>query len=88
MSRRVALVRTDVSEESFASLIRVTRISELRTLAELRLLLTVNVVPQLADFCHPDDGGVMFLGNVGPYNSHSALTSQKTTFFIGTAVKT
>jgi hypothetical protein len=33
MLRRVALVRTDVSEELSASIIRVTRISELGTLA-------------------------------------------------------
>jgi hypothetical protein len=33
MSRRVALIRTDVSEELSASIIRVTRIDELRTLA-------------------------------------------------------
>jgi hypothetical protein len=33
MVRRVALVRTDVSEESIASIIRVTRIGELGTLA-------------------------------------------------------
>jgi hypothetical protein len=33
MLRRVALVRTDVSEEPSASIIRVTRISELETLA-------------------------------------------------------
>jgi hypothetical protein len=31
MLRRVALVRTDVSEEGSASIIRVTRIAELRT---------------------------------------------------------
>jgi hypothetical protein len=33
MLRRVALVRTDVSEELSASIIRVTRIGELQTLA-------------------------------------------------------
>jgi hypothetical protein len=33
MLRRVALVRTDFSEELIASIIRVTRIGELRTLA-------------------------------------------------------
>jgi hypothetical protein len=33
MLRRVALVRTEVSEEFSASFIRVTRISELETLA-------------------------------------------------------
>jgi hypothetical protein len=41
MLRRVALVRTDVSEESVASIIRVTRIGELGT-------MTVNAnVPSL-----------------------------------------
>jgi hypothetical protein len=56
MLRRVALVRTDVSEELSASFIRVTRIGELgttlavtsnrRTLRSVRrLLVTVSVVP-------------------------------------------
>jgi hypothetical protein len=58
MLRRVALVRTDASEERTASIIRVTRIGELRTLAVTsnrrklgrntsvrRLLVTANVVP-------------------------------------------
>jgi hypothetical protein len=48
MLRRVALVRTDVSEELSASFIRVTRIGELgRTLAVTvrRCLATANVVP-------------------------------------------
>jgi tRNA A37 threonylcarbamoyladenosine dehydratase len=53
MLRRVALVRTDVSEKLSASLIRVTRIGELGTLAitsNLRtsvrqLLVTATVVP-------------------------------------------
>jgi hypothetical protein len=50
MLRRVALIRTDVSEESIASAIRVARIGELGTLAvtsNRRTLLrnTVNVVP-------------------------------------------
>jgi hypothetical protein len=40
---RVSLVRTDVSEELSASIIKVTRISELGT--TLALLVTVNVVP-------------------------------------------
>jgi hypothetical protein len=40
MLRRVALVRTDVSEEPSASFIRVTRIGELR-----RLLVTATAVP-------------------------------------------
>jgi hypothetical protein len=52
--RRVALVRTDVSEEPGASFIRVTKIGELgttpavtsnRTTLLRRLLVTANVVP-------------------------------------------
>jgi hypothetical protein len=56
MLRRVALVRTDVSEEIRASIIRVTRIGELGTTVAVtsnrhklrrncRLLVTANVVP-------------------------------------------
>jgi hypothetical protein len=53
MLRRVALVRTDVSEELSASIIRVTRIGELGTLAVTssnslsvrRLLVGASVVP-------------------------------------------
>jgi hypothetical protein len=57
MLRRVALVRTDVSEEHNASIIRVTRIGELGTTLPVtsrllvfprsvrRLLVTANVVP-------------------------------------------
>jgi hypothetical protein len=46
MLRRVALVRTDVSEELSASFIRVTRIGVLgTTLAVTRLLVTASVVP-------------------------------------------
>jgi hypothetical protein len=47
MLRRVGFVRTDVSEELSASIIRVTRIGELGTLAVRfrRLLVTANVVP-------------------------------------------
>jgi hypothetical protein len=51
MLRRVVLVRTDVSEEHIASIIRVSRISELRTLAgtnNLSKLRRNNVVPRLA----------------------------------------
>jgi hypothetical protein len=54
MLRRVALVRTDVSAESIASIIRVTRISELATTlavrSVLRLLLIANVVSS-SPFC-------------------------------------
>jgi hypothetical protein len=48
MLRRVALVRTDVSEELSASIIMVTRIGEPGTLAVRivrQLLVTANVVP-------------------------------------------
>jgi hypothetical protein len=43
MLRRVALVRTDVSEEPSASFIRVTRIGELGT--TLAVTVTASVVP-------------------------------------------
>jgi hypothetical protein len=49
MLTRVALVRTDVSEERSASIIMVTRIGEQGTMLTVRsvrcLLLTANVVP-------------------------------------------
>jgi hypothetical protein len=57
MLRRVGLVRTYVSEELSAFIIRMTRIGELGT---------------LADSCHPDDGGAKVLRNVGSYKSHTA----------------
>jgi hypothetical protein len=46
MLRRVALLRTDVSEELSASFIRVTRIDETRNLRSVRrLLVAASVVP-------------------------------------------
>jgi hypothetical protein len=45
MLRRVALVRTDVSDELSPSFIRVTRIGELGTTLAVRLLDTASVVP-------------------------------------------
>jgi hypothetical protein len=66
MLRRVALVRTDVSEELGASFIRVTIIGELGTLAVTSNQRTL----------HPDEGGAKFLRNIGSYKSHTALTSQ------------
>jgi hypothetical protein len=80
---RVALVRADVSEELSASIIRVARIGELGT----TLLLTTNVVP----------GSPILVTLMMEALSSSerqflqeprGLTSQKTTFFIVTAVKT
>jgi hypothetical protein len=63
MLRRVALVRTDVTEELSASFIRVTRICELGTtlagtsnrrtlLSVRRLLVTASYVPLLPHSCH------------------------------------
>jgi hypothetical protein len=46
MIRRVALIRTDVSVELSASIIRVTRINELGTTRQL--LVTASVVPSSA----------------------------------------
>jgi hypothetical protein len=57
MLHRVALVRTDVLEELSPSIIRVTRIGELRMFTDSYL---------------PDDGGAKFLQNVGFYKSHTA----------------
>jgi hypothetical protein len=45
MLRRVALVRTDVSEELSAFIIRVTRISELGTTLAITSNRTANIVP-------------------------------------------
>jgi hypothetical protein len=57
MLRRVALGRTDVSEERSASVIRVTRISELGTTLFLRsvrrLLVTASVVPSSPILVNP-----------------------------------
>jgi hypothetical protein len=57
MLRRVALVRTGVSEELSVSFIRV-RTDELGT----KLTVTSN----------PDEGGAKFLRNVCSYKSHTA----------------
>jgi hypothetical protein len=59
MLRRVALLRTDVSEELSVSFIRVTRIGEIGT--------TLAVTSKFTDSCHPDEGGAKFLRNVGSY---------------------
>jgi hypothetical protein len=67
MLRRVALVRTDVSEERIASTIMVTRISELGT--------TLTVTSDWSTLQRNT-----FLRNVRSYKSHS-VTSQNTAFF-------
>jgi hypothetical protein len=69
MLGRVALVRTDVSEELSASFIRVTRIGELAT----TLAVTSNrrtLRRNTWHSCHSDDGGATFPRNVGSYKSH------------------
>jgi hypothetical protein len=81
MLRRVALVRTDVSEELSASIVRVTRIGVLGT-----ALAVTNVVPSssvLVTFTMEalSSSENRFLQE--PYG----VTSQKTPFFIVTAVK-
>jgi hypothetical protein len=64
MLHRVALVRTDVSEELSASFIRVTRIGELG--------MTLAVTNNRRTLTHPDEGGSKYLRNVGSYKSHTA----------------
>jgi hypothetical protein len=66
MLRRVALIRTDVSTELSASIIKVT-IGELGT----TLAVTSNL-RTLCDSCHPNEGGAKFLRNIGSYKSHTA----------------
>jgi hypothetical protein len=71
MLRHVVLVRTDVSEESSASIIKVTRIGELGTtlaVTSKRSLLLRDAIHSR----HPDDGGAMFLRSVCSYMSHMA----------------
>jgi hypothetical protein len=94
MLRRVALVRTDVSEELGASFIRVTRIGELGTTLSSdlvflrsvrRLLVTASVVPNspiLVALIREALSLSRFL------QEPHGVTSQKTPFFIVTVVKT
>jgi hypothetical protein len=81
MLRRLALVRTDVSEELSATFIRVTRIGEIWTTLAVcqaylrsvcRLLVTARVIPSSPESCHPDEGGAKFLRNDDCYKSHTA----------------
>jgi hypothetical protein len=64
MLRRVALVRTDVTEEPIASITRVTRIGELGT--------TLTATSNRRTLRHPDEGGARLLRNVSSYKSHTA----------------
>jgi hypothetical protein len=73
MWRRVALVRTDISEDRIASIIRV------------KLLVTSNV-PSSPIF-HCNDGGDT-LSEMSFLQGPQGVTSQKTAYFIVTAVRT
>jgi hypothetical protein len=67
--RRVALVRTDVSEEPGASFIRVTKIGALGT----KLDVTSNRrTPRRNTTWYFFAGGAKFLRNAGCYKSHTA----------------
>jgi hypothetical protein len=70
MLRRVALVRTDISEELSASIVKATRICKLGA----TLVVTSNRRTLLRNTysCHPDDGGAKFLRNVCSYKNHTA----------------
>jgi hypothetical protein len=68
--RRVALVRTDVSDEPGAYFIRVTKICELGTTqAATSNRVRCEEIPSGISF---DEGGARFLRNVGSYKSHTA----------------
>jgi hypothetical protein len=71
MLHRVAHIRTGVTEQLIASIIRVTRIGELGMLAVTSNWSTLqrNTV---IESCLPDDGGDTFLQNVGSHKSHTA----------------
>jgi hypothetical protein len=84
MLRHVALVRTDVSEESRVSIIRVTRIGKLGTTLAVtsnRRTLWRNTMSHsislFTDSCNPDDRGATFLQNVGSYKSHTVKHPRK-----------
>jgi hypothetical protein len=67
--RRMVLVRTYVSEERNASLIRVTRIGDLGTTSAV----SNNRRTQRRNIsCHPDGVGDTFLRNVDSNKSHTA----------------
>jgi N12 class adenine-specific DNA methylase len=66
MLHLLALVGTDMLAELIASIMRVTRIGKLGT------TLAVTSNRKLTDSCHCDNGGSMFLQNVGSYKSHMA----------------
>jgi hypothetical protein len=87
MLRRVALVRTDVSEELCASIIRVTRIGDLGTTLHFvflhsvrRLLVTDNVILQYQMDLNQHIS--VLSGNYDAYNIFTALTAIKHCFVL------
>jgi hypothetical protein len=73
MLLRVAVVRTDVSQELSAFFIRVTGIGELGISSQRASVASYNnLCFQLTDSCHSDGGSARFLRNVGSYKSHKA----------------
>jgi hypothetical protein len=78
----VALVRTDVSKEVSSSFIRMTRIGKLGT-----MLVTASVVPSSLILVTPMEEALSSSKRRFLQEQHD-ITSQKTPFFIVTAVKT
>jgi hypothetical protein len=100
MLGRVALVRTDVSEEVSAAFIRVTRICEIGTTPAVtshrhtlrrnsvrRLLVTANVVPSLPILVTLMKEAVSS-SKTSVLTEPHGVTFQKTSYFIVTVVKT
>jgi hypothetical protein len=99
MLRRVDLLRTDVSEEHSASIIRVTRIGELGTLdvtsnrqryffrSVRRLLVTASVVPSSPILVTLMKEGLSSSETL-VLTTATLRNNQKTPFFAVTAVKT
>jgi hypothetical protein len=80
MLRRVVLVRTDVSKDRIASIIRATIIFELETTLTITsnrstLRRNFSAVCLPVDSCHPHDGGDTFSGNIGSYKSYATSHS-------------
>jgi hypothetical protein len=84
---RVALVRTDVSAEPSASYIPVTRIGELGTTQAATSNRRTLCYSKFNDSCHPDEEELGSSKSRFLQEPHG-VTSQKTSFFIVTAVKT
>jgi hypothetical protein len=81
MLHRVTLVRTDVSGERIASIIRVTRIGELGTPLAVRRnsifsqrasVASNRYGSSRADSGHIDVGGTTFLKNIASYKGYTA----------------